>query len=92
MTTNCGGTKKKKKNKKQKVPNLCGFSKIERCHKKGSLSFTLMEEVLDMVARHEIYFFLHDFSNYFMIALEDRYKTTFNTDWGTFVQMSCHLD
>jgi len=30
-----GGTEKE-----HEVPNLCGFSKIECCHEKGSLSFT----------------------------------------------------
>jgi len=44
-------------------------------------------EVLDMVARHEVYSFLDDFLSYhqIMIMLKDRYKTTFIIDWGTFV-------
>jgi hypothetical protein len=46
-----------------------------------------MEEVLDMVARHEVYSFLDGFYDYhqIMIILEDRYRTAFIIDWGTFV-------
>jgi hypothetical protein len=40
-----------------------------------------MEEVLDMVS------FLHDISNYFMIAPKDKYKIALITNWGTFVQI-----
>jgi hypothetical protein len=46
-----------------------------------------MEEVLDMVVGHEVYkSFLDGFSSYhhIMIALEDKYKTTFIIDWGSF--------
>jgi hypothetical protein len=66
---------------------LCGILKFERCHKKRSLSFTFIEEILDMVARHEFYSFLNDFLGYHqeMIISEDKYKTTFITIWGTFV-------
>jgi hypothetical protein len=42
--------------------------------KKDPYLLPFMEEVLDMVARHEIYLFLDDFSSYhqIMIALEDK--------------------
>jgi hypothetical protein len=38
-----------------------------------------MEEVLDMVVDHEVYYFLDGFFGYhqILIALEDRYKTAF---------------
>jgi hypothetical protein len=37
------------------------------------------KEILDMVARHEVFFFFDGFSSYHQIriALEDKYKTTF---------------
>ncbi len=46
-----------------------------------------MEEVLDMVARHEIYSFLDKFFGYhhIMITSKDRYKTTFIIKWGAFM-------
>jgi len=46
-----------------------------------------MEEVLDMVARHEVYLFLYGFLGYhhITITLEDMYKTAFITDSGMFV-------
>jgi hypothetical protein len=46
-----------------------------------------MEEVLDMVAGHEVYLFLDGFSSYhhIIITLEDRYKIAFITNSGMFV-------
>jgi hypothetical protein len=32
------------------------------------------------MARHEFYFFLHDFFNYFMITSENKYKIPFIID------------
>ena len=48
------------------------------------LPFT--DSILDAVAGHECYSFLDGFSGYnqVQIAKEDRLKTTFTTDWGTF--------
>jgi hypothetical protein len=45
------------------------------------------KEVLDMVARHEMYSFFDEFPNYhhIMIALEDKYKIAFIMEWGEFV-------
>jgi hypothetical protein len=43
--------------------------------------------VLDKVLEHEVYLFLDDFLGYHQIniTLEDYYKTTFITNWGSFV-------
>jgi hypothetical protein len=42
---------------------------------------------LDKVAGHEVYSFFDAFFSYhlIMIASKDKYKTTFITNWGTFV-------
>ncbi len=46
-----------------------------------------MKEVLDMVARHEMFFFFDEFPDYhhIMIAFEDKYKIAFIMEWGAFV-------
>jgi hypothetical protein len=43
-----------------------------------------MDEVLENVGGQEVYSFTNIFSRYHQIkiALEDRYKTTFSTEWG----------
>ena len=43
-------------------------------------------EVLDNVGGQEVYFFTDGFSGYHQIRIheEDRYKTTFATEWGSF--------
>ncbi len=53
-----------------------------------------MEEVLDMVVRHEVYLILDGFLGYhqIMIAPEDRSRTTFIIDRGTFVWIIMLLD
>ena len=44
------------------------------------------EEVLDNVGGQEVYSFTDGFSGYHQIRihLEDQYKTTFATEWGSF--------
>jgi hypothetical protein len=44
------------------------------------------DEVLDNVGGHEVYSFTDGFSGYHQIkiSLEDRYKTTFATEWGSY--------
>jgi len=65
---------------------LHGFPKIECFHKKDPYPLPFMEEVLDMVAWHEVYLFLDGFSCYHItITLENRYKIAFITDLGTFI-------
>jgi len=77
-----GGTKKE-----QEASNLRGFPKIACFHKNDPYLLPFMEEVLDMVARHEVYLFLYGFLGYhhITITLEDMYKTAFITDSGMFV-------
>jgi hypothetical protein len=43
-------------------------------------------EVLENVGGHEAYSFTYGFSGYHQIkiALEDRYKTNFSTEWGSY--------
>jgi putative transposase len=45
-----------------------------------------MDEVLENIGRQEFYSFTNKFSGYHQIniALEDRYKTTFATEWGSY--------
>jgi hypothetical protein len=63
------------------------FQKLNIATKKDPYLLPCTEEVLDMVAGHEVYSFLHDISNYFMIAPKDKYKIALITDWGTFLQI-----
>jgi hypothetical protein len=53
-----------------------------------------MEEVLNMVVRHEVYLILDGFLGYhqIMIAPKDRSRTTFIIDQGTFVWIIMLLD
>ncbi len=48
------------------------------------MSFT--NEVLNIVAGHDAYFFLNGYSGYHQICIttQDKYKTTFVIDWGAF--------
>jgi hypothetical protein len=63
------------------------FEKLNVATKKDPYPLVFIEEILDMVARHELYSFLDDFLGYHqeMIISEDKYKTAFITIWGTFV-------
>lgn len=63
------------------------FKKSDATTKKDPYLLPFTEEVLDMVARHEVYSFLDGFSNYYQIMIipKDRYKIAFITHWGTFV-------
>ncbi len=74
----------------KKNGKLCIYvdlKKLNETIKKDPYPLPFMEEVLDMVARHKVYAFLDGVSNYhhIVIALEDRYKTTFITKWGAFM-------
>jgi len=50
-------------------------------------------EVLDNVGRKEVYSFTDGFSGYhqIIIAKEDRHKTTFATEWGSFQYIVMHF-
>ena len=45
-----------------------------------------IDEVLDNVGGQEVYFFIDKFSGYHEVGIhkEDRHKTTFATEWGSF--------
>jgi hypothetical protein len=55
--------------------------------KKDPYPLPSTKEVLDKMARHEVYLFLDGFSNYhqIMIAPKNWYKIAFITNWGAFV-------
>jgi hypothetical protein len=71
-----------KKNGKLKI--YIDFRKLNAATKKDPYPLLVTYEVLNIVARYEAYFFLDGYSIYHQIsiALEDRYKTTFVTNWG----------
>jgi hypothetical protein len=73
-----------KKNGKLKI--CVDFKKLNATTKKDFYPLPFTNEVLNIVARHDVYSFLNGYSGYhqIFIALEDRYKTTFVIDWGTF--------
>jgi hypothetical protein len=53
-----------------------------------------MDEVLENIGGQEVYSFTDEFSRYHQIkiALEDRYKTTFIMEWGSYQYMVMRLD
>ncbi len=66
-----------KKNGKLKI--CVDFKKLNKETKKNPYLLPLSDEVLNTIARYEAYSFLVEYSRYhqILIALEDRYKTTF---------------
>jgi len=73
--------------KNMKLQICMNFQKLNIVTKKDPYHLPIMEEVLDMVAGHEVYSFLDGFSSYHHITItpKDRYKIAFIIDWGTFV-------
>jgi len=65
------------------------FRKLNKVTKKNPYPLPFFYEVLNIVAGYEVYSFLDGYSRYHQnsVAFEDRYKTTFVTNWGTFVWM-----
>ena len=73
--------------KKNKKIRICqDFRKLNTVIKKDYFLLPFTDSILDAVAGHECYSFLDGFSGYnqIQIAMEDRIKTTFTTDWGTY--------
>jgi hypothetical protein len=66
---------------------LCGFQKLNKATKQNPYLFPYSDEVLNIVIGYEAYSFLDGYSRYhqIFIVVEDRYKTTFITNWGAFV-------
>jgi hypothetical protein len=76
-----------KKNGKLKI--CVDFKKLNKATKKYPYPLLFSNEVLNTIARYEAYSFLDGYSRYHQISItpEDRYKTTFVTDWGAFIWM-----
>jgi hypothetical protein len=74
-----------KKNRKFKM--CVGFKKLNVASKKDPYTLPFTNEVFNIVTKHEVYTFLYGFLRYhhISIALKDQYKTTFVTNWGSFV-------
>jgi hypothetical protein len=74
--------------KKNKQFQICmDFQKLNATTKNDPYPLPFMEEVLDMVAGHEVYLFFDGFLGYhqIIITLEDKCKNIFITDHGTLV-------
>jgi hypothetical protein len=65
-----------KKNGKLKI--CVDFKKLNVTTKRDSYPLFFIDEVINIVTRHEVYTFLDGFSR-------DQYKTAFITYWGAFV-------
>jgi hypothetical protein len=65
------------------------FKKFNKATIKDPYPLPFSDEVLNTIIRYEAYSFIDGFSSYhqIFIALENRYKTTFVTNWGAFVWM-----
>ncbi len=74
-----------KKNGKLKI--CIDFRKLNGTTNKDPYPLPFIDEVLNAVARYEVYSFLNGYSTYHQIsiALEDKYKITFVTYLGVFI-------
>jgi hypothetical protein len=81
-----------RKNGKLKI--YVDFKKLSKATKKIPYPLPFFDEILNIVARYEVYSFLDGYSGYHQIfvAFEDRYKTTFVIDWGIFIWMVMPFD
>jgi hypothetical protein len=75
--------------KKGKLKICMDFKKSNKVTKKNPYPLPFSNEVLNIVAWYETYSILNGYSRYHQIsiALNDRYKTIFVTNWGAFVWM-----
>jgi hypothetical protein len=60
------------------------FKKLNAATKKNPYPLPITYEVLNIVARHDVYSVLYGYFRYHQISIapEDKYKTTFVTNWG----------
>jgi putative transposase len=74
-----------KKNGKFRV--CIDFKKLNVATKKDPYPLPFRNEVLNIVTRYKAYSFLDGYSRYhqIFIALEDKYKIAFVTNWGAFI-------
>ncbi len=72
--------------KNEKLIICVNFKKLNVVTKKDPWPLPFTYEVLNLVARHDVYSFLDGYSRYHHISItpKDRYKTTFVTNWGAF--------
>jgi hypothetical protein len=63
------------------------FKKLNATTKKDPYSLPFTNEVFNTIAGHDAYSFLDGYfgHHHISITLEDRYKTTFVTNWITFI-------
>jgi hypothetical protein len=63
------------------------FRKLNVDTNKDPYPLPFIDEVINIIIKHEVYTFLNGCFGYhhISIALEDQYKTTFITNWGPFV-------
>ncbi len=61
------------------------FWKFNKATIKNPYPLPFFDEALNIIARYEAYSFLDGYSRYHLISIvvNDRYKTTFITQWGT---------
>ncbi len=62
------------------------FRKLNFATKKDSYPFPFIDEVLNVIVGHEVYYFLHGFFGYHQIyiVIKGQYKIVFIIDWGSF--------
>jgi hypothetical protein len=65
------------------------FKKLNRATKKDPYPLPFFDEVLNIIARYEVYSFVDGYLGYhqIFIALKDKYKKTFVINQGAFVWM-----
>ncbi len=63
------------------------FKKLNVTTKKDPYPLPFIDEVINIVARHEVYTFLDGFlgNHHISATLKDQHKTAFVYDWGVFV-------
>ncbi|KAL3694641.1 hypothetical protein R1sor_008292 [Riccia sorocarpa] len=74
------------KKKTGKIRVCQDFRKLNAATRKDHHPLPFIDSILDHVAGHECYSFLDGFSGYNQVSIreQDKDKTTFTTDWGTF--------
>ncbi len=79
-----------KKNKNLKI--RVDFKKLNVATKKDSYPLPFTDEVINTIAKHEVYTFLDGFFRYHHISItsKDWYKIAFAIDWGAFVCVVMH--
>jgi hypothetical protein len=67
---------------------LYRFQKINITIKKDPYPLPFINEMLNIITRYEAYSLLNGYSRYHQISitLEDKYKISFVTDWGFYME------